>query len=327
MKSFIDREQEKLAKQFNIVRFFEEKGVKYKSRGENIGRGWIGIESCPFCGKGGYHYGLHQDTKRSSCWVCGSGIASKNIHFLIHKLIDCSISQAKKYVLEYQDSASADLSFPSYAVACEMPPETHIYSVTPRKLVNYFEQQRGFDDGNFLASKYGLMMTRPHALRPNSILFPYFYQGEFVTYVTRSIVEKGYKTAPISKSVIDAKRTLYNIDSCSQGQNMLVVEGPIDVLKVGHVVGDSNSDNVCGTNGTKWTFEQVLMIVEKRPSKVFVCYDSLEIDAQSSAQKLVDTLSFIGIESARIELSQTANLDPGGLNVEQVKRLRKKSGI
>jgi hypothetical protein len=316
----IDRGCQKLAEGFDLLKFLEDKDIRHKRGGENIGSGWVGVETCPFCQKDKFHFGIHIQSCRASCWVCGSRVSAKNLHFLIHKIADCSISQAKSWILEYQsDTASISKEvLLNYATHSSLP--QHLFEDPPPKMLSYIES-RGFPNPDVLVAKYGLKFSKPHSNRPNSIVFPYFYSGELITYITRPIIGKGYRTAPIKDSIMDAKRSLYNIDNCKPQAPLLVVEGPFDVLKVGAAA--QTTDQVCGTGGIQWTYEQVLSIITKQPSHVYVCFDSLEEAAQRQAEKLVNTLLYLSIPASRIELSQTEPLDPGGLSLQEAKKLRR----
>ena len=48
---------------FDITQFLEDHDIGFRTGVKNVGIGWIGVETCPFCGVGGYHFGININSK------------------------------------------------------------------------------------------------------------------------------------------------------------------------------------------------------------------------------------------------------------------------
>jgi DNA primase len=113
-----------------------------------------------------------------------------------------------------------------------------------------------------------------------------------------------YRSLGDKDSVIPAKSTLYGFDEASPGGNVVIVEGPIDQWKLG--------PGAVSTLGTAWTMNQVSLLRELNPNKVFILFDSEE-EAQKSAKSLCDQIWFCECEIMYLDGVK----DPGELSVEE----------
>lgn len=300
----------------NIFEFFDEKkylnsrGIRTKGSGENVGKNWIGIETCPYCQKSGYHFGINIYTKHVSCWTCG---VSKSLPAFVMKTDKCNYETSISTIIKFSDGNikinPRDLKR-SYKVI--MP--TGIDAKFRKNFLDYIEG-RGFSNPVHIQKKHGLLCTDISSEIPSRLVFPFFLHDEIVTLSHRTIYEKGYRNWSIEKSILDAKSTLYNIDSVEIGGDIAITEGAFDVLKGG--------DCFVGTSGSEWTFEQVQMILNKKPKRIFIIYDPDM--AQKMAKELASTLSLFCDSVENILL--TKHEDLGSMSQDDIKYLRKELGL
>ena len=90
---------------FHLLDFLDHHGISYRTSGKNIGAGWIGIETCPFCTGGGFHFGVHARSKVGNCWICGEKCSPLG---LIMALVNCQSHECYNILREF---SSEDISW------------------------------------------------------------------------------------------------------------------------------------------------------------------------------------------------------------------------
>lgn len=307
-----------LLKNLDLNRYFKDFNVSYKHSGPNIGKGWVGIEKCPYCGKPKYHFGIKKTTKNVCCWVCFKGKSESFFNYLMvaHKLsFREALSYVEKNVSESGGKVQEELLEERVFASECMIWKRKIYKDFPERFKKFLFL-RGLNS-EIVVKTFNLMATEPiDVFCRNGVLIPFFYKGKLVTYIVRSIHEKIYKNCPISESVLDPKTTIYNIDSCKEGETLVVTEGCFDVINMGN--------GFCSTSGTKWTLNQVIQIIEKKPKRVFILFDPEE-EALKSAIALAKTLNFF-IKDVEV-LNLNIDDDLGSLSYKEAIYLRKQIGL
>lgn len=276
--------------------------IEYKKHGEHhhVMEGWIGID-CPYCGcshgnKGRYKLGINLNSLATTCWTCGrhnvvevlSYISNKNKSYIVNLLknvrkIQNSVEPAKKLVI------------PSGLTELQEP---HIKYLT----------RRGFDADKIakLWNIKALSITGNHlAWR---IYIPIYLDNRQVSWTTRSIsdnVKNKYMTAKREEELISHKSILYGLDYI--GNTIIVVEGPLDVWKIGF--------GAAATFGTTVTHDQIRLIA-KYPRRV-ICFDS---DAIDKARKLARILEIYDGKTWVVALDAE---DPAGASDREIQLLRK----
>jgi DNA primase len=115
-----------------------------------------------------------------------------------------------------------------------------------------------------------------------------------------------YKHAERSKSIIEVKHMLYNIDSCKD--SCIIVEGVFDVWRIGN--------GAIGLMGTQFTLEQLELLINYRFKKVIVAFDE---GAETAGYKLARQLSGIVPSVIHIEILRG---DPDTLPEEEINYIR-----
>ena len=95
-------------------------------------------------------------------------------------------------------------------------------------------RSRGFDDVGGLCYDYKLQACT-HGQWAHRVIIPYFLDGQLVTWTARAIARSEYRylDLKVDDSLVPPKETLYNYDCVQEGGEwLIVVEGPIDALKI-----------------------------------------------------------------------------------------------
>ena len=175
---------------------------------------------------------------------------------------------------------------------------------------------RGFDPFE-LIKLYGLRGTGPLGDYKHRIIIPIIYQGQTVSYQGRDITGRAnlpYKACPISEEIFHHKHLVYNFDSATK--NAIVVEGILDAWRIGA--------GAVATFGTGYTTKQAQLL--RKFERVFILYD-LEDTAQEQADQLSYELSAMGTKSFIISDLLKEGEDPDMLSPDDVKALRRETGL
>ena len=243
---------------FDWKSLFSKHRVPYIDRGANVKRDEINIR-CPWCGNSdpSFHLGLNLGSGWYSCWRNRGAHSGKSPVRLVMKLLGVGYHAAREVCglgedfidPEGFDAAAArimgrePLAAKPAAVRREFLALDGRFipivddGVRVRRHWNYL-YRRGFDADDIvpLCRSYGLMACRegPFAQR---LIIPFFLDGNLVTWTGRAIAgaQVRYMDLSLDEAVVPAKHTLFNHDCIAEGGDVLVlVEGPIDTLKLDH---------------------------------------------------------------------------------------------
>lgn len=292
---------------FKTKQYLSSRNVRYWETGKNVGKGFVGI-TCPFCGDHAYsgnnHCGISAEQNRFSCFICTT---NGTIVKLIKQLENCSWQDAQKIYNKY--SSEADIKI-DYGIT--HPINFHVqeqFEPLSKRHAKYL-LGRGFDpyeiENSYHIKSAGLLGK--YKLR---IIIPFIVNGTIATFTSRTINDKispKYEHCPQNKSRISPNHCVYNIDSIRKGDKIIICEGVTDVWKMG-------SGSVA-LLGKKISAQQMKMIINKQPSKIFVMLDQ---DAVNEAKKLASVLSII----CPVENIELAGGDPGDLSLSDAAALKR----
>jgi len=291
---------------FDIIDYLEDRGVDYNTAGSrNVSVGWIGL-SCPFCGDRSTHLGVNLESKMFSCFRCGKKGSSIS---LVQALDNCSFHKAKAVVDQFitRDFSSYKRKERIHASATKLPSNT---SENFLPVHDKFISSRRYDR-EFLQRKYDILAVGPTCDDWKfRIIIPVYYNHELVTYVGRDCtgkLEVPYKNCPQEQCILQAKHTLYNLDSIQD--EVILVEGILDAWRIG--------TKAVATFGTQVTDEQIALLARKQIKKAFVLFDS---DASDKADKLAHSISSVVPSVDVITLSDG---DPDSLTEDEVWELKR----
>jgi len=281
-------------------------------------RNWVNC-NCPFCKNPVDTHcngGFNVINPRYNCWRCGS----HSWYDALALILNIPINQVNQYIK-------------SYSYISKVKEEKRVASAEYLDLPGYhlddeekeYLTARGFDIG-YLQNKYHIRGGGTIGDWRYRILIPIWYKGVLVSWTGRSILPKDYikkhkipryKNLSIEQSVINPKEICFNLDNSTQDKVMLV-EGPMDVLKMG--------DNCICSLGTGVTPEQILFL-KNRYKKIFVCFDN-EPGAQEHGREVGMNLSAVGVDVELVNICEPfGKNDPGELTFDEVSSIKKELGF
>lgn len=291
---------------FDILRYLEDRGIRYWTEGDNISEGWIGIQCIfPACGDPYNHLGVNLDNKRYSCWMCGE---SGDIISFIRELEGVRFVVAKNIVEQYQEGFKRQRR--------ENRHEKRQYdTVLPKGFMSisndnvpsivrhYFETRNLSVD---LCVRYNLGYCK-HGKYGMRLIVPIYLNDEVVSFQAVDVTgkqDKKYLDCPEDRAIIYNKHLLYGIDGV--GEQVILVEGVTDKWAIGR-------DGVA-LFGKGYTAEQLVLLKKKAKGKVIKIL--LDADAEGGAALLYRKLRGQGFKEVMlVELTQG---DPAELSREDI---------
>jgi len=283
-----------------------EKRIPFIERGPNVKRGEINIR-CPFCGAAdpSYHMGLNPETGYWACWRNESHRGKSPVRLLM-SLLRVPFYEARK--IAGLDNTYVDPDGFS-AIAARIlrgdPTETadrvsqtrflrfprsfrKIDAVDGWKYFRYLRDDRGFGPWTRkLIDDYQLMFDYGHGDWEYRVIFPFFVDTKLVAWTGRAIgsTRLRYRDLEIDECLIEPKHTFYNHDALLEGgKAVIVVEGPMDVLKLDYY-GRRLGIRAVGLCTASMSEDQALILYEAAPlfERVYFMMDTAsELDLVAS---------------------------------------------
>jgi hypothetical protein len=271
-----------------------ERGVRFVDRGANVKRGEINIQ-CPFCGSAdpSHHMGLNLESGFWACWRNRDHRGKSPLRLLV-KLLGVSYYQARQIAGlrdDYVDPEGFDAMVSRLMGRngvdkvehvrkefLQFPPEFEDLHEAPDRFYNYLRDERDFGavGTRDLARLYGVRYARRGAFRERVIL-PYYMDERLVAWTGRAVAPATvrYRDLDRAECLVAPKETLFNLDCrLDGGRALIVVEGPIDALKI-DVFGRGASVRAVALSTNSITEEQVYLLEETAPAfdRVLVMMD------------------------------------------------------
>ena len=315
---------QELKRRFDIQRYLSSHGFPYKTDGENIGHGWIGID-CPFCSDRKSHCGVNLDSKGFYCWKCGEKGDLVKLLKAIEGINDFRmiLNLMKDYALGYFTPEKITVSSQDFEEEeTEERPTKVNWPLGTKKLspsnlpvsVKRFLKERRFPLG--VIEKYKVRFCILGGDYPGSIIIPVFENKKMVSYIARDITRQAtvkYKICPNDLAVVPKRELVYGIDDLSKkSEQVIVVEGVTDKWRL-----DQINTNAVALLGKNWSQEQVTKISGKLQRNTLIKV-FLDIDAEREARKLVKAFQmlFPHVRTIQLEKKDKAK-DPGELSLKQ----------
>ena len=287
---------------FDVTKFLNEYNISYSEGVKNVGTGWVGLDTCPFCEATGYHFAINTEHKGGNCWVCGAtcnplGLIKKTLNVPIHEAYNI-IGKFCNDIVDYVDrKPSKEVMFPSGMN------DIDIIGINYLRRRNYNHVQIIKDYGIKQTGAVSNLVTEGSQQNfKQRIIVPIIMNHEVVSYTARDMTDKSDKRYlnPVIEAVqISPASAIYNIDTVKD--KCIIVEGVTDVWRMGK--------ETISLQGVKHTAAQVCFLAEKRLKQIYVMYD---INAEKEALKLANSLSGV-TGSVDIVALNTAS-DPGELS-------------
>lgn len=302
----------------DIIEFFDEHDIEYWKGGKNVSQGWINIQ-CPFCGDDSNHLGIRLKDLTCHCWKCGK----KNLIKIISEVLNTSYKEARelskeiegsKVVLNVDPIDLRRLGRTKHLVL--MPDDASIHFP---KLHREYLRGRGFPPFRIIR-QYKLKAVYNSGKYCFRIIIPIFKNGELKSFTSRDVTGYGepkYLHASPSESAVKAKDLIYNLDSVNEGGDAVLVEGVIDVWKLG--------DGAISTFGTNVSGKQYVELANKNIRTLFLLFDAdkpgkiAAIKTSKIVAPIVDSVEIVKLDSEKN--------DPGALSIEEAEIAMRELGL
>lgn len=296
-------------------RTLSQHGVDFVSRGPNVKRGNVNVK-CPFCGNAdpSHHLGIDLQSGKWGCWRNDQHRGKSPVRLLV-ALLKLPVWEVLRIVgisdapdLSTFSDIRARLTDPagnrseSAAVeSLEFPGYMHPISASDdltARFYWYLRDERGFGADTSMVC---LMYTLRCALMGDQrgrVIFPYFYRGALVTWTGRAITkhaELRYRDLNKDSSVIYKNDVLFNYDKAVRGGRVLiVVEGPIDTLKLDWV-GRHREVRAVGLSTNNISQAQAAMLAEVASlyDYVYIGMDQPDDFARMASVRMCSKLAFL----------------------------------
>jgi hypothetical protein len=323
---------------FDIERFLQANNIPIRYSGENVAKGNFNI-ACPLCIRSGrgdtnFHMGINPEGTYG-CWRNPKAHGGRKFEKLVRVLLDCSYEEAYKIVYDTipVDHVESENWNDIFNKLLDAPDKEEKIITTPKDLLlpkefieikstgatkKFYDYllSRGFDRVDLLIQRYSLLCAL-NGEYESRIIFPIFYDGELVTWTSRSILPNEklrYKDLSVDKSLIHVKQTLYNYDELIRGGDFLIItEGIFDCIKLDHYSPKGFGSSCIFTKSI--TNNQIYQITElsKVFKKIILLLDN---DAKSATMEISARLSFL--PNVTYKFLPVGVKDPGDLNQKQV---------
>ena len=203
----------------------------------------------------------------------------------------------------------------------ELPSEFR--SIQPgSRAFDYLFKTRGFGEFTQAAiDKFSLRFAIDGPFKER-VIFPYYEYHDLVTWSGRAIGEATvrYKTLSSGIGLKKTSQTLYNHDAVlGEGKALIVVEGPIDVLKL-DIAGEPYGVRAVGLSTNTMSDEQIFILEEcfVRFGRIIIMLDSPTSLSVVDSMKLKNRLSHI--PGVKFESVPYGRKDAGELLPREAKR-------
>lgn len=294
----------------NFRQFCEDYKIQMAHPGQQHYRaGWVNV-SCPFCtGHFGYHLGYKINTGQVNCFRCSN---ANWLPKVIAGLANCTIPVAFEIISDY---GGLPREIPQQKrrwredVDCELP-----YGLIPVNDVGKaYLAGRGFDADRII-ELYGLKQTGPVGALRHRLFIPIYYRNHIVSYTCRGIIGQKirYLTCAAKNETVPSKEILYGLDMCRGSKRIVVVEGCVDVWKLGA--------GSVATFGTKFTKKQMQLL---QKFKQIILVSDNDMAGQNAWEKLQHNL---GHQKTKVITLKEAN-DAGELKQQDADYFMKTLGF
>lgn len=297
---------------FDIFSFLNDYNIEYKESGTNIGRNWLGVSECVFCGAPNFHLGLHKKSKNINCFVCGG---SGTLFTFIKEVLKINSYEVKNIISKYSNGY---IDFKEITTGSEVILPSNMQESVPKSAFNYLKSRKF--NAFRLKEKYGIQFTKNYSVVETEeirqdfayrIVVPIFYKNKLVSYTARDYTGLGdpkYRHPEKTVCIEAPADIMYNTGSVKD--RAVIVEGVTDVWRMG--------DESISGQGIKFTKNQINQIRNLNLKRVAILLDE---NAEKQAEKLAEDLRGI-VPDIRIGYLDSG--DPGDLSDKEAFLLKRK---
>lgn len=290
----------------DVIAFLNEHKIEYATSGKNIGRGWLGIKHCPFCGDKNYHLGINKRNANVFCFKCQT---KGWFYDFVMEVFKVDRKGAKKVCHPFMNFFKDGFEKEMLEKVTKVKVPEEFTTSFPKAHIKYLKK-RHF--GQEVIQRFSLMACMFLTKYRYRVIIPVFQDDRLVTFTARAIdkeQEPRYLHNPNENSVVHIKGTIYNLDLATK--HTIICEGPTDVWRMG--------TSSVATFGTQYTNRQLRMLLKKGVEEVTILSDP-DKGGLRMGETLESVLSFIGIKTNKYVLRDR---DPADLTDDEAYDLRR----
>lgn len=292
----------------DIINVLNEYGTHYTTTGKNTSPGWVNIKCC-FCADSSTHLGINMTSGAFHCWKCR---ATGSLEALLIELYDIDEKKARRIIWQNGIEDTPGLA-PVQRKTARKDKSAHVSIIPSEATVELPEEHRAYlrkrrYNPDFVHREYRLYACHLFGDYKWRLIVPIIMEHRIVNFDALSIAgaNKKSKQCPTEKALVARNACLYNIDNAND--TIVVVEGIFDAWRIGA--------GAVATLGTSFSSEQVLLIANKKPERIFIMLDS---DAYDTAKKLAGQLAHF---VKYVEILKLNEGDPDDMTDEEAQKLR-----
>lgn len=278
----------------------ENKGIIFKGPDK---RGWLHFR-CPFCQDDLFHLGFHNSTW--TCFRCGKKKQSQILRYVFHTELSQALSFKKKGV----NTPSVILRKKEFQAPIKLT------KTIPSKAWNYLKEERKFEDIYSLQTTWDFYFPAIMDIAGKwkyRIIVPIYLDGKMVSWFGRDYTNKQenrYEFPPDEMNVVNPKDVIYGLDLANPDLPLVLVEGPLDVWKLGPQSG--------GAFGTSLTDGQIQLLKKKGFNHLILVGDNDEPGIQA-VEHHFSMLTILGFDVQMTNISSRYK-DPGQMEDETARK-------
>lgn len=302
---------------FDLYAYLDDRGIQYKTHGQDIGHGWIGMP-CVFCNDHATHLGINLESKFFKCWLCN---AKGSIVDFIKGVDEVStkeaIETAEGFTLGWEHGWDEEDEFDEHKrKKGDILPVGFKY-ITARSappLVRHWFKKRKFPLS--FCEEYRLGFCRMGGDHPLHLIIPITMNHRLVSYIAADLTgyaDNKYVMCPNAVALVEKNGVVFGVDEIVDLKKVVIVEGVTDKWRVGI--------NAVAFLTKNWHTNQVLQLQKKTSHKTKVIV-LLDADAKRKAKELSAALQLFykKVYTVQIEKKDRSS-DPDGLSKKLIKRI------
>ena len=291
----------------DIYQWLEDQDLEYWTSGKNVSAGWVNIQ-CVFCDDLSNHLGIRLSDYRVHCWKCGGNTMAN----VIMAVTACNYGEARRVL----NTLAAGVDSPKIENTLSVVSKVRLPQVFTKqmpRLHRKYLRSRGFLVKK-IVRKYNLLACHNIGTYKFRVVIPILMNNKIVSFTTRAVLDDmqpKYLHAKQSDSVIDPAHAVYNYDNLKKNHDAFLVEGPLDVWKLGN--------GAVSIFGVEHTIEQLKYLSRKRIRNLYVLFDADKAGVKA-AKKLAPIMAPI---CKNVEILTLENRgDPGELSTKEVTEIK-----
>jgi hypothetical protein len=318
----------KAIQEFDIYQFLDDNNITYKTTGENIGVGWIGIETCINCENSNYHFGININTKTYSCWICKN---SGSLVSFVSNIKKIYYKKAMQFILDAtnidsnEEIDNLDKVKNILSKTIEEPEKKEKQKLQLIKgvpigktilnnnpIILYFTKEKNLKLKDITEYNFKLIIEGYYK---GKLLIPIIHRRRLVGYVIRSFVHSNY----IKRGSVN--HYLYKTERLRRDRPTIIVEGIFDYINTYKFLEKyyRGRYNVTCTFSKIMTDEQIKLLERYKPKSIIFMLDGDSWhDYYKTKMKLSCDSTFLVLQKDK---------DPGDLTEKAFLRLFKENNL